>query len=132
MLLFFDMKKGKTKKSNVQITNKGCAYIKVTFNNTIITMTNLSGEVIFWSSCGKVGFKGAKKSTPYAATQVAKNCVEYALQKGINELVVYIKGPGATRTTTLRALANGLKITQIKDCTGEPHNGCRPPKKRNP
>ena len=126
------MKKISKRKSNVKITNKGIANIKTTFNNTIISITNLLGQVITWSSCGSVGFKNTKQSTPYAVKKAAKTCAEQAIKQGVNEVEIRLKGAGNNREGAVRGLTEaGLQINAIKDRTGEPHNGCRPPKKRN-
>nr|YP_009392950.1 ribosomal protein S11 [Caloglossa intermedia]ARW61512.1 ribosomal protein S11 [Caloglossa intermedia] len=122
--------KKKTKKNRKSITN-GITHIQSTFNNTIITITDLQGETISWSSSGASGFKGAKKSTPFAAQTAAEKAAQYALDCGIKKTEVMINGPGAGRETAIRALqATGIEITLIKDITPVPHNGCRPPKKR--
>ena len=120
-------KKKKTKKN---ILN-GIAYVQSTFNNTIVTIADTSGNVISWSSSGQKGFKGARKSTPYAAQVAADSAATKALEVGMKNLNVEIKGPGSGRETALRALqARGFKIISIKDTTPMPHNGARPPKKR--
>jgi len=120
-------KKKKTKKN---ILN-GIAYVQSTFNNTIITIADTSGNVISWSSSGQKGFKGSRKSTPYAAQVAADSAATKALEVGMKNLNVEIKGPGSGRETALRALqARGFKIISIKDTTPMPHNGSRPPKKR--
>nr|YP_009397499.1 ribosomal protein S11 [Dasyclonium flaccidum]ARW66685.1 ribosomal protein S11 [Dasyclonium flaccidum] len=109
----------------------GITHIQSTFNNTIITITNLSGETIAWCSSGASGFKGAKKSTPFAAQTAAEKAAKYAMDYGMKQTEVMINGPGAGRETAVRALqAAGIEITLIKDITPVPHNGCRPPKKR--
>ncbi len=120
-------KKKKTKKN---ILN-GIAYVQSTFNNTIVTIADTSGNVISWSSSGQKGFKGSRKSTPYAAQIAADSAATKALEVGMKNLNVEIKGPGSGRETALRALqARGFKIISIKDTTPMPHNGARPPKKR--
>ena len=120
-------KKKKTKKN---ILN-GIAYVQSTFNNTIVTIADTSGNVISWSSSGQKGFKGSRKSTPYAAQVAADSAATKALEVGMKNLNVEIKGPGSGRETALRALqARGFKIISIKDTTPMPHNGARPPKKR--
>ena len=123
------MKKGRKKvKKNVQ---SGIAHIQSTFNNTIITITDPAGGALCWSTAGGQGFKGSRKSTPFAAQVAAEQCARKAMDNGIRTLGVYIKGPGAGRETALRALqAAGIRITLIKDVTTVPHNGCRPPKRR--
>ena len=120
----------KKKKSKKNILN-GIAYVKSTFNNTIVTIADSSGNVISWSSAGQKGFKGSRKSTPYAAQVAADTAATKALEVGMKNLNVEIKGPGSGRETALRALqARGFKIVSIKDTTPMPHNGTRPPKKR--
>nr|YP_009745163.1 ribosomal protein S11 [Halymenia maculata]QIG87173.1 ribosomal protein S11 [Halymenia maculata] len=109
----------------------GIAHIKSTFNNTIITITDLKGETISWSSSGASGFKGAKKGTPFAAQTAAEKAAKQALDQGMKQAEVMVNGPGAGRETAIRALqATGIEITLIKDITPVPYNGCRPPKKR--
>lgn len=109
----------------------GDAHISATFNNIIISLTNKSGQVISWSSAGKMGFRGSKKNTPYAAQTAAQDCGKAALDAGLKKIDVYVKGPGSGREGAIRALSNvGLEVTSIKDVTPLPHNGCRPPKKR--
>jgi len=120
----------KKKKSKKNILN-GIAYVQSTFNNTIVTIADTSGNVISWSSSGQKGFKGSRKSTPYAAQVAADSAATKALEVGMKNLNVEIKGPGSGRETALRALqARGFKIISIKDTTPMPHNGARPPKKR--
>ena len=119
--------KKKTKK-NVQT---GIVYIQSTFNNTIITITDVSGNVLSWSSAGARGFKGSRKSTPFAAQVAAGDAAAKAMEHGLKNVSVLVKGPGAGRESALRALAAaGLKVTLIRDITPVPHNGCRPPKRR--
>jgi small subunit ribosomal protein S11 len=109
----------------------GIAHIQATFNNTQVTITDLAGNVIVWSSAGKVGFSGSRKSTAYAAQTVAQEVAKAAVARGMREVKVYVKGPGSGRESAIRALqAAGLTITMIKDVTPIPHNGCRPPKRR--
>jgi len=109
----------------------GAAYIQATFNNTIVTITDPSGAVITWSSAGNLGFKGSRKSTPYAAQIAAEAAAKKAVDFGMRQVDVYVKGPGAGRESAIRALqAAGLDINVIKDVTPVPHNGCRPPKRR--
>jgi small subunit ribosomal protein S11 len=118
------------KKEKKNIT-EGVAHIQSTFNNTIITITDLSGNVISWSSAGLQGFKGSRKSTPFAAQMAAEDAVRKAKEQGMRRVQVYIKGPGAGRESALRSLQlAGLTITIIRDVTPVPHNGCRPPKRR--
>lgn len=120
-----------TKKRIVAVESQGEAHINATFNNIIITLTNSSGQVISWSSAGKMGFKGSKKNTPYAAAQAATDCVKTAYDLGLRKVNVFVKGPGAGRESAMRTLQiNGLEIIGIKDITPLPHNGCRPPKRR--
>jgi small subunit ribosomal protein S11 len=115
-------------KKNVQT---GIAHIQSTFNNTIITITDVGGATLAWCSAGQEGFKGSRKSTPYAAQMAATTCAKSAMEHGVRTLGVYVKGPGAGRESALRALqAAGMKITMIRDVTPIPHNGCRPPKRR--
>lgn len=123
------MKKGKKKeKKNVQ---SGIAHIQASFNNTIITITDMTGNVLAWSSAGNQGFKGSRKSTPFAAQRVADQAAKKAMDHGMRQVEVFVKGPGAGRESAIRALqAAGLKINMIKDVTPIPHNGCRPPKRR--
>jgi small subunit ribosomal protein S11 len=118
------------KKEKKNIT-EGIAHIQSTFNNTIVTITDLSGNVIAWSSSGMQGFKGSRKSTPFAAQMAAEDVVRKAKEQGMRKVQVYIKGPGAGRESALRSLQiAGLTITLIRDVTPVPHNGCRPPKRR--
>lgn len=120
-------KQNKKKKSVVN----GITHIKSTFNNTIVTITDLQGETISWCSAGASGFKGAKKSTPFAAQTATEKAAKYAIDYGMKQTEVMVNGPGAGRETAIRALqATGIEITLIKDITPVPHNGCRPPKKR--
>ena len=119
----------KKKKENVEA--QGIAHIRSTFNNTNITLTTVTGAVISWASAGKVGFKGSRKNTPYAAQQAAETAAKEAMDLGLRQVAVEVKGPGAGREAAIRSLqAAGLEITSIKDVTPIPHNGCRPPKKR--
>lgn len=109
----------------------GVAHIQSTFNNTIVTITDVAGEVISWSSAGASGFKGAKKGTPFAAQTAAESAARRAMDQGMRQIEVMVSGPGAGRETAIRALqAAGLEITLIRDVTPIPHNGCRPPKRR--
>ncbi|MCM8783501.1 MAG: 30S ribosomal protein S11 [Candidatus Omnitrophica bacterium] len=119
------------KKKIIRTVSKGIAHIQATFNNTIITITDARGQVVSWSSAGSVGFKGSRKSTPFAAQIAATDVAKKALEYGVKEIDVLVKGPGSGRETAIRALqASGLKINSIKDVTPIPHNGCRPPKRR--
>lgn len=121
----------KAKKRVVKVDAVGEAHINATFNNLIISLTNLSGQVIAWASAGKMGFRGSKKNTPYAAQLAAADCAKVAYDAGLRKVKVFIKGPGAGRESAVRSLAaNGLEVTEIMDITPLPHNGCRPPKKR--
>jgi small subunit ribosomal protein S11 len=109
----------------------GVVHIQATFNNTIVTITDPNGNTVSWSSAGVKGFKGSRKSTPFAAQLVAEDAARKAMDNGMKAVGVFVKGPGAGRESALRAIANsGLKITQIRDVTPIPHNGCRPPKRR--
>jgi small subunit ribosomal protein S11 len=124
------VKKGAKKKvkKNVQT---GEAHIYSTFNNTLITITDPGGNTLSWSSAGQQGFKGSRKSTPFAAQVAAEECAKKAMEHGVRQVGVFVKGPGAGRESALRALqAAGIKVTMIKDVTPVPHNGCRPPKRR--
>jgi small subunit ribosomal protein S11 len=124
-------RKDKAKKRVVIVEASGQAHIKASFNNIIISITNSRGEVIAWSSAGKMGFRGSKKNTPYAAQVAAQNCGQAAFDLGLRKIEVLVKGPGAGRESAIRTLQGiGLEITVIKDVTPLPHNGCRPPKKR--
>ena len=124
------VRKAGKKKEKKNITD-GIAHIQSTFNNTIVTITDLSGNVIAWSSSGLQGFKGSRKSTPFAAQMAAEDVVRKAKEQGMRRVQVYIKGPGAGRESALRSLQlAGLTITMIRDVTPVPHNGCRPPKRR--
>lgn len=119
--------KRKTKK-NVQT---GYAHIQATFNNTLITITDTGGNALSWTSSGAHGFRGSRKSTPFAAQVAAEDCAKKAMEHGVRSVGVFVKGPGAGRESAVRALqASGLRITMIKDVTPIPHNGCRPPKRR--
>jgi len=110
---------------------RGRAYIQSTFNNTLITLTDPTGAVISWGSAGTAGFKGSRKSTPYAAQTAAEAAVKRAMEHGLRQVDVFVKGPGSGREAAIRALqASGLTITSIRDVTPIPHNGCRPPKRR--
>ncbi len=120
-----------TKKRVVVVEASGQAHINATFNNIIISLTNNSGQIISWASSGKMGFKGSKKNTPYAASQAATDCGKVAYDLGLRKIEVFVKGPGSGRESAIRTLQNtGLEVSIIKDITPMPHNGCRPPKKR--
>lgn len=123
--------KASAKKRVVKVDAYGDAHVSATFNNVIIALTNKQGQVISWSSAGKMGFRGSKKNTPYAAQVAAAEAAKVAIDAGLKRVDVYVKGPGAGREGAIRSLAqNGIEITMIKDITPLPHNGCRPPKKR--
>jgi len=124
-------KSRKGKKRKVKVEPQGFAYIKASFNNIIISMTNKQGQVISWASAGKAGFRGSKKNTPYAAQIAASDAAQKAHEAGLRTVIVYVKGPGSGRESAIRAInANGIDVTIIKDVTPIPHNGCRPPKRR--
>ena len=119
------------KKRKVSIESNGFAYVKSTFNNIIVSITNSQGQVISWSSAGKMGFRGSKKNTPYAAQLAAEDCSKVAHEAGLRKVKVYVKGPGNGRESAIRAVHNsGIEVTEIIDVTPTPHNGCRPPKRR--
>ena len=123
----------KTTKQRRERTNveTGAAHIRSSFNNTIVTITDLQGNAISWASAGEMGFKGSRKSTPYAAQTAAETAAKIAMEHGMKTVEVYVKGPGTGREAAIRALqTTGLNITLIKDVTPIPHNGCRPPKRR--
>jgi len=122
----------KVKKKKIRRNvNKGVAHIKATFNNTIVTMTDAAGDVICWAMAGTVGFKGSRKSTPFAAQRAAETVAEKASKVGVREVEVQVQGPGAGRESAITGLqASGLAIKSIEDVTPLPHNGCRPPKRR--
>lgn len=124
-------KKKGAKKRKVIVSSEGRAYIKASFNNIIVTFTNNAGQVISWGSAGKAGFRGSKKNTPYAAQIAATQGGEVAHAAGLRKVVVYVKGPGSGRESAIRTIAGlGIDVTQIRDITPLPHNGCRPPKRR--
>src|SRR5690554_531605 len=121
----------KRKKKIKRNIDKGQAHIRSTFNNTIISITDNEGNVIAWSSPGKVGYKGSRKSTPFAAQIAAEDAAKQAMDMGVKEIEIYVKGPGSGRESAIRSLqAAGLEVNAIKDITPIPHNGCRPPKRR--
>jgi small subunit ribosomal protein S11 len=123
--------KAAAKKRIVKVDAYGDAHINATFNNIIISLTNKQGQVISWASAGKMGFKGSKKNTPYAAQMASSDAAKVAIDAGVKRVDVFVKGPGAGRESAIRALAqSGIEVTSIKDVTPLPHNGCRPPKKR--
>jgi len=124
-------KAGKVKKKSVKVEAVGQAHIQASFNNIIISLTNSTGQVISWSSAGKMGFRGSKKNTPYAAQVAAEDCSREAHDLGLRKVKVYVKGPGSGRESAIRAIHNsGVEVTEIIDVTPMPHNGCRPPKRR--
>ena len=119
------------RKRVVKVEPVGQAHVHSSFNNIIITLTNGNGDVISWASSGKMGFKGSKKNTPYAAQMATQNCAAVAYESGLRKVKVYVKGPGAGRESAIRTLHNqGIEVTEIVDVTPLPHNGCRPPKRR--
>lgn len=119
------------KKRNVKVNAEGQAHITSSFNNIIVALTNENGEVISWSSAGKMGFRSSKKNTPYAAQMVAQDCAKVAFDLGLRKVKVYVKGPGNGRESAIRTLHGaGIEVTEIVDVTPIPHNGCRPPKSR--
>ena len=120
--------KKRREKKNVE---KGAAHIRSTYNNTIVTITDTNGNAVSWASAGELGFKGSRKSTPYAAQMAAETAAKVAIEHGMKSIEVYVKGPGSGRESAIRALASaGLTVTMIRDVTPIPHNGCRPPKRR--
>jgi len=124
-------RKTRTKKKEKKNISNGVVHIQSTFNNTIITISDTVGNVISWSSSGVMGFKGSRKSTPFAAQMTAEDAAKKAMEHGMRSVEVYVKGPGAGRESALRALQSaGFNVTMIKDVTPIPHNGCRPPKRR--
>lgn len=125
------MATGKPKKKKKTVESEGVAYIKATFNNTLVSIADSSGNVVAWSSAGKAGFKGSKKSTPFAATVAAEQAGKEAAALGVKRVHVRVQGPGSGRESAIQALASaGLQVKSIQDVTPLPHNGCRPPKKR--
>ena len=125
------MAKVASKKRKVVVESFGEVHINATFNNIIISFTNSKGEVISWSSAGKMGFRGSKKNTPYAAQLAAEDAVKVAHEAGLRKVKVYVKGPGNGRESAIRSIHNaGVEVTEIFDVTPMPHNGCRPPKRR--
>lgn len=124
-------KTGTSKKKVVKVEPVGQAHIHASFNNIIISLTNNSGQVISWASAGKMGFRGSKKNTPYAAQMAAENCAKVAYDLGLRKVKVYVKGPGSGRESAIRTIhTNGIEVTEIVDVTPLPHNGCRPAKRR--
>ena len=125
------MAKAVNKKRKVVVESFGEVHINATFNNIIISFTNTKGEVVSWSSAGKIGFRGSKKNTPYAAQLAAEDAVKVAHEAGMRKVKVYVKGPGNGRESAIRSIHNaGVEVTEIFDITPIPHNGCRPPKRR--
>lgn len=123
--------KATQRKRTVKVEATGEAHINATFNNIIISLTNNAGQVISWSSAGKMGFRGSKKNTPYAAQMAAQDCSKVAFESGLRKVKVYVKGPGGGRESAIRTIASsGIEVTEIMDITPIPHNGCRPPKRR--
>jgi small subunit ribosomal protein S11 len=121
----------KAKRRERRVVPTGCAYIQSTFNNTMVTLTDPTGGVLSWGSAGASGFKGSRKSTPYAAQVAAETAARKAMEQGLRQIEVFVKGPGSGREAAIRALqASGLSVTSITDVTPIPHNGCRPPKRR--
>lgn len=122
---------GSRKRREKKNIASGAAHIQATFNNTIVTISDVAGNAISWASAGGLGFRGSRKSTPYAAQQAAETAAKAAMEHGMKTVEVYVKGPGSGREAAIRALqAAGLEVTMIKDVTPVPHNGCRPPKRR--
>jgi small subunit ribosomal protein S11 len=120
-----------SKKRVVKVEATGRAYVSASFNNIIISLTNNAGQVISWASAGKMGFRGSKKNTPYAAQMAATDCSKVAYDLGLRKVKVYVKGPGSGRESAIRTLHSaGIEVTEIQDITPLPHNGCRPPKRR--
>jgi len=125
------MAKSSTKKRKVIVDSVGQAHVVASFNNIIISLTNKGGDVISWSSAGKMGFRGSKKNTPYAAQLAAEDAAAVAIEAGLKKVKVYVKGPGNGRESAIRSIHNaGIEVTEIIDVTPLPHNGCRPPKRR--
>jgi small subunit ribosomal protein S11 len=124
-------RKDKAKKRVVVVESVGQVHIRASFNNIIISITNNNGQVISWASAGKMGFRGSKKNTPYAAQTAAQNCAQVAFDLGMRKAEVFVKGPGSGRESAIRTIQNaGIEVTIIQDITPLPHNGCRPPKRR--
>ncbi|MDG1157999.1 MAG: 30S ribosomal protein S11 [Flavobacteriales bacterium] len=125
------MAKNVKKKKKVKVDAVGQLHVQASFNNIIISLTNNQGQVISWSSAGKMGFRGSKKNTPYAAQVAAEDCGKEAYELGLRKVKVFVKGPGGGRESAIRAIHNmGIEVTEIMDVTPMPHNGCRPPKRR--
>lgn len=126
-------KKTTARKRNVNVEAEGQAHIHSSFNNIIVCLTNNDGQVISWSSAGKMGFRSSKKNTPYAAQLAAQDCAKTAYDLGLRKVKVYVKGPGNGRESAIRTIDScGIRVTEIIDVTPMPHNGCRPPKRRKP
>jgi len=124
-------KTGTLKKKVVKVEPVGQAHVHSSFNNIIISLTNSTGQVISWASAGKMGFKGSKKNTPYAAQMASEECTKVAYELGLRKVKVYVKGPGSGRESAIRAISNsGVEVMEIIDVTPMPHNGCRPPSRR--
>lgn len=124
-------KTGTLKKKVVKVEPVGQAHVHSSFNNIIISLTNSTGQVISWASAGKMGFKGSKKNTPYAAQMAAEECTKVAFELGLRKVKVFVKGPGSGRESAIRSISNnGVEVTEIVDVTPMPHNGCRPPSRR--
>jgi small subunit ribosomal protein S11 len=124
-------KTGTSRKRTVRVEPNGQAHIHASFNNIIVSLTNNTGQVIAWSSAGKMGFRGSKKNTPYAAQMTAQDCSKAAYDMGLRKVKVFVKGPGSGRESAIRTIhSNGIEVTEIVDVTPMPHNGCRPPKRR--
>jgi small subunit ribosomal protein S11 len=126
-----EQKRKETRRKRTRVEPVGRAFVQATFNNTIITITDGKGQVVSWSSAGRQGFKGSKKSTPFAAQQAASTAAREAMEMGVRKVDINVKGPGSGREAAIRSLsAAGLEVMSIKDVTPLPHNGCRPPKRR--
>ena len=126
-----EKKRTRTRRRERKSIPKGRAYIQSTFNNTVVTLTDPEGNVIAWGSSGTAGFKGSRKGTPYAAQLAARDAARKAMEHGLRQIEVYVKGPGSGREAAIRSLqSSGLNVTSIRDVTPTPHNGCRPPKRR--
>lgn len=125
------LKKGSRKRRERKNIERGAAHIRSSFNNTIVTITDVAGNALSWASAGGLGFRGSRKSTPFAAQIAAETATKAAMEHGLRSVEVYVKGPGSGREAAIRSLqAAGLEVTMIKDVTPIPHNGCRPPKRR--
>lgn len=123
--------RSRARRRKVKVETVGQAHIRASFNNIIITLTNNTGQVISWSSAGKMGFRGSRKNTPYAAQMAAEDCTKVAYDAGLRKVKVFVKGPGSGRESAIRSIHNGgIEVMEIMDITPMPHNGCRPPKRR--